>query len=142
MIHTILDDSIKINRKCDFLMSIDFTLSQQHIKTIQQNFRYLRQKMFVGADLLSYLYQHDVLTRSQCQSVQAFRCEIQRTSDKLLTFVMRMSAEQFELFLKGLETTNQPHVVKVLGGHVTGSPGICVHSIKCLIYINIINKYL
>ena len=111
-------------------MSIDFTLSQQHIKTIRQNFTCLRQEMFVGADLLSYLYQHEILTRSQCQSLLALRGEMQRANDKLLTFVMRMSAEQFEVFLAGLEETNQPHVVKMMRGQETGSRGIY----KCVLY--------
>ena len=87
---------------------------------IRQHFVFLRDNILVDSpEFLAHLEQGGVLAGPELQAVRQ-ESVTQRANDKLLTLVMRKSAEQYSHFLTSLQRTGQGHVVQRLSG-----PGMC-----------------
>ena len=87
-----------------------------HVDQICRHFLYLRENIESDNELfLAELEQRGVLAGAELQPVRQ-ESVTQKANDKLLTLIMRKSAEQFNHFLTSLQLTGQGYIVELLNG--------------------------
>ena len=84
-----------------------------HKDSIRRNFMWLSENMDAENGLISLLYQNNVLTVRERESIFCFKDSFQK-NDFLLGMISKKSLEDFEKFLGALDETNQGHLAKRL----------------------------
>src|ERR1044072_1558120 len=94
-------------------LKLDFQLDVRHVEQIRQHFSFLRENIFIDSTFSSYLRQRGVLSDVELQEIKLVPVR-QRANDKLLTLIMRTSADLYRRFIDSLVDSKQGHVVQQL----------------------------
>lgn len=101
----------------------------RHKDLIRRNFMWLSENMDAESGLISLLYQQNVLTVRERESIFSIIDTFQK-KEFLLGMLSKKSPEEFEKFLNALEDTGQGHLAKKLR-KPAGRPTLYIHVQSC-----------
>ena len=104
-----------------------------HTRIIREHYVFLVDRLDAKhSGLVGELYQADVLTREEMESINSEVMTF-RQNEKLLSMLSRKTEEHFDKFLDALDNTGQQHV----RNHIAGRRGLfalslysCIHVVK------------
>jgi len=74
----------------------------------------------VFSGLIDYLYQYEVVDRTELDEVRSERTSAKQ-NERLLSILGRKSPEKIQLFFKALDTTGQRHIRNEITGQQAGN---------------------
>ena len=86
---------------------IDFSLD--HVKLIQNNYKFLVENVDTMSGLLDIMFQSESLTKREIERIESKNCSYKKNQE-LLSLLMRKSQNSFDRFIEALETTEQKHI--------------------------------
>ena len=98
---------------------------------------WLSANMDAENGLISLLYQNNVLTVRETESIFCFKDSFQK-KDFLLGMLSKKSLEDFEKFLEALDATNQGLLAKQLrksGSRYIWMVSLVIHLLQCITFI-------
>ena len=94
--------------------SSDRPLTSTELLNLQTKHEVLLNEISLEGGLLDYLYQECCISSEHKESIQNISRIRRDKVGELLMILRRRSFAQFQLFLSGLESTNQKHVKNIL----------------------------